>query len=63
MGMPSRDEIGLILYNYAYVRSIKENEEKPPESKVVFQIPIAIANKGMEQTFTGDKSQDRKSVV
>jgi hypothetical protein len=23
----------------------------------VFQIPIAIANKGMEQTFTGDKSQ------
>jgi hypothetical protein len=43
MGMSSREEIGLILYNYPYAQFVKENEEKPPESKVAFQIHITIA--------------------
>jgi hypothetical protein len=43
MGMSGREEIGLILYNYAYAQSVKDNEEKPPEPKVAFQIPIAIS--------------------
>ena len=54
MGMSSREEIRLALYEY--VRSVKENEEKPPEPKVAFQIPIVIAKKAIKLTFTGDKS-------
>ena len=55
MGISSHEEICLALYEY--IRSVKENEEKPPEPKVAFQIPIAIAKKAMKLTFTGDKSQ------
>ena len=55
MGISSRDEMLLALYEY--VRSVKENEEKPPEPKVAYQIPIGIAKKAMKLTFTGDKSQ------
>ena len=34
MGMSSRDEMRLALYEY--VRSVKENIEKPPEPKVAY---------------------------
>jgi hypothetical protein len=55
MGMSSREEIGLLLYEY--VRSVKENVEKPHEPKVSFEIPIDITNKAIKLTFTWDKSK------
>jgi hypothetical protein len=53
----SRDEVGLILYDYAYIQALRENEEKPPELNVAFQIPVAIAKQAMKLTFTGDRSK------
>ena len=55
MGTSSRDFMHLTLYEY--VRSIKDNIEKPPEPKVAYQILIGIAKRGMKLTFIGDKSQ------
>ena len=55
MGTSSRDEMRLALYDY--VRSVKDNIEKPPEPKVAYQISIGIAKRAMKLTFTWDKSQ------
>jgi hypothetical protein len=46
MDMSSRDEIGLILYE-SYIQSLRENEERPPELKVAFQIHVAIAKQAI----------------
>jgi hypothetical protein len=55
MCISRREEMRLALYEY--VRFVKENEEKPPEPKVAYQIPIGIAKKAMKLNFIGDKSQ------
>jgi hypothetical protein len=55
MGTSRRDAIRLNLFEY--VRSVKDNIEKPPEPKVAYQIPIGIAKRAMKLTFTGDKIQ------
>jgi hypothetical protein len=49
------DEMRLALYEY--VLSVKENEEKPPEPKVAYKIPIGITKKAMKLTFTRNMSQ------
>jgi hypothetical protein len=53
MALSSRESMNLTLYEY--VMSVKDKVEKSPELKVAYQIPIGIAKRSMERTFSGIK--------
>jgi hypothetical protein len=53
--LPRREATRLTLYEYVWF--VKDKVEKPPEPKVVYQIPIGIAKRAMKLTISEDKSQ------
>jgi hypothetical protein len=56
MDFSRREATRLTLYEYVW--SVKYKVEKPPELKVVYQIPIGIAKTAIKLTISGDKKSN-----